>query len=63
MLNRVLPKSQIKDPMREIQRFLNLVAAGWAAGSARGSAGRSGLAGGSTETGGKGGNSPVFSTM
>ena len=40
-----------------------LAAVGYAAGSARGSAGRSGLAGGSAETGGKGGNSPAVSTM
>ena len=40
-----------------------LAAAGYAAGPARGSAGGSGLAGGSTETGGKGGNSPAVSTM
>ena len=40
-----------------------LAAAGCAAGPARGSAGGFGLAGGSAETGGKGGNSPAVSTM
>ena len=40
-----------------------LAAAGCAAGSARGSAEGSGLAGGSVETGGKGGNSPAVSIM